>query len=142
MIHADSSLRYLGRLFVPSSCQDAILREFHHSPLAVHPGGTKMYRDLRRQFWWPGMKKDVALFVSRCLTCQQVKAEHQRPAGLDLFLALVYNKFCVFALIHVRFFRFAPTVAYCGVEMRPCDDGFCFRLCYDFQWTGCYLGYR
>ena len=93
MIHADSSLRYLGRLFVPVACRDVILREFHHSPLAVHPGGTKMYHDLRRQFWWPGIKKNVALFVSRCLTCQQVKAEHQRPAGLDLFLALISVKF-------------------------------------------------
>ena len=63
MIHADSSLRYLGKLFIPVACRDVILREFHHSPLAVYPRGTKMYHDLRRQFWWPGMKKDVALFV-------------------------------------------------------------------------------
>ena len=41
-----------------------------------------MYHDLSRQFWWRGMKQDVTLFVSKCLTCQQVKAEHQRPAGL------------------------------------------------------------
>ena len=41
-----------------------------------------MYQDLVRQFWWRGMKRDVAAFVSKCLTCQQVKAEHQRPAGL------------------------------------------------------------
>ena len=41
-----------------------------------------MYQDLKRQYWWKGMKADVARFVSRCLTCQQVKAEHQRPAGL------------------------------------------------------------
>ena len=90
-----------------------------------------MYRDLRRQFWWPGMKKDVALFVSRCLTCQQLKVEHQRPAGLVLFLALVFVKFRVFALIRVRLFRFASTVAYCGVEMGARDDGFCFRFSYD-----------
>ena len=80
-IHADQSIRFQGKLFVPIACREEILREFHHSPLAVHPGGTKMYHDLRRQFWWPGMKKDVAIFVSKCLTCQQVKAEHQRPAG-------------------------------------------------------------
>ena len=90
-----------------------------------------MYRDLRRQFWWPGMKKDLALFVSRCLTCQQVKAEHQRPACLDLFLALVFVKFRVFTLIRVRFFRFDPTVAHCRVEMGARDDGFCFRFSYD-----------
>ncbi|KAL6176437.1 hypothetical protein ACLB2K_053070 [Fragaria x ananassa] len=40
-----------------------------------------MYKDLRRQFWWNGMKKDVAEYVSKCLTCQQMKAEHQRPGG-------------------------------------------------------------
>ena len=41
-----------------------------------------MYRDLRRSYWWNGMKKDIAKFVARCLIYQQVKAEHQRPAGL------------------------------------------------------------
>ncbi|XP_059629830.1 uncharacterized protein LOC132272753 [Cornus florida] len=59
-----------------------ILDEAHHSRYTVHPGDTKMYHDLKRQFWWEGMKRDVAEFVSRCLTCQRVKAEHQRPAGL------------------------------------------------------------
>ena len=41
-----------------------------------------MYRDLRRQYYWSGMKRHVGDFVRRCLTCQQVKAEHQRPARL------------------------------------------------------------
>ncbi|PON77485.1 Ribonuclease H-like domain containing protein [Parasponia andersonii] len=41
-----------------------------------------MYRDLKRQYWWKGMKEDVATFVAKYLTCQQIKAEHQRPAGL------------------------------------------------------------
>ena len=41
-----------------------------------------MYRDLRRQYYWSGMKRHVGDFVRRCLTCQQVKAEHQRPIGL------------------------------------------------------------
>lgn len=81
-IHSDGGLRFRGRSFVPLSCRDDVLREFHHSRLAVHPGGTKMYHNLRRQYWWKGMKRDVAQFVARCLTCQQVKAEHQRPAGL------------------------------------------------------------
>ena len=81
-IHSDLSVRYLDRLFVPESCREEVLREFHHSRLAVYPGGTKMYHDLSHQFWWRGMKRDVALFVSKYLTCQQVKAEHQRPAGL------------------------------------------------------------
>ena len=41
-----------------------------------------MYHDLKRQYWWKGIKRDVATFVAKCLTYQQVKAEHQRPAGL------------------------------------------------------------
>ena len=62
--------------------REEILREFHCSRFAVHPGGTKMYQDLHRQYYWSGMKRHVGDFVRRCLMCQQVKAEHQKPAGL------------------------------------------------------------
>ncbi|GKB86519.1 putative reverse transcriptase domain-containing protein, partial [Tanacetum coccineum] len=48
----------------------------------VHPGADKMYYDLRDRYWWPRMKKDIAVYVSRCLTCLKVKAKHQRPSGL------------------------------------------------------------
>ena len=80
----DGGLRYRWRLCVPDSCdlKGEILREAHRSRYTVHPGSTKMYKVMRRQFWWNGMKKDVAEYVSKCLTCQQVKAEHQRPGGL------------------------------------------------------------
>ena len=71
------------RLCVPVSedLRREILEEVHYAPYSMHPGSTKMYRTLRELYWWQGMKWDVAEFVSRCLTCQQVKAEHQRPAG-------------------------------------------------------------
>ena len=62
--------------------REQILRELHCSRFAVHPCSMKMYRDLRRQYYWSGMKRHVGDFVRRCLTCQQVKAEHQRPVGL------------------------------------------------------------
>ena len=81
-VSPDSGLRYRSRPFVPLALRDDVLSDFHHSRLAVHPGGTKMYHDLRRQYWWKGMKRAVADFVSTCLTCQQVKAEHQRPVGM------------------------------------------------------------
>ncbi|WVZ93840.1 LOW QUALITY PROTEIN: hypothetical protein U9M48_039794 [Paspalum notatum var. saurae] len=45
-------------------------------------GSTKMYHDLKERFWWYGMKRAVAEYVAVCDTCQRVKAEHQRPAGL------------------------------------------------------------
>ena len=65
-----------------SDLRQEILREFHCSPFVVHPGGTKMYQDLRRQYYWSGMKRPVGDFVRRCLTCQQVKDEHQKPTEL------------------------------------------------------------
>ena len=83
-IHTDGSLQYRGRVVVPQlmELRKEILREFHCSRFVVHPGGTKMYHDLRRQYYWNGMKRHVGDFVRRCLTCQQVKDEHQRLAGL------------------------------------------------------------
>ena len=69
---------------VPQSVnlREEILREFHCSRFVVHLGGTKMYHDFHRQYYWSGMKKQVEDFVHRCLTCQQVKAKHQRLKGL------------------------------------------------------------
>ena len=83
-IHAEGSLRYRRKVVVPQKADliEEILREFHGSRFTIHPGGTKMDRDLRHQYYWSGIKRHVGDFVSRCLTCQQVKAEHQRPAGL------------------------------------------------------------
>ena len=79
-VHSDGSLRYRRRVVVPHliDLREEILKEFHCSRFSMHLGGTKMYLDLRRQYYWSRMKD----FVRQCLTCQQVKAEHQKPAGL------------------------------------------------------------
>ncbi|XP_017632155.1 uncharacterized protein LOC108474670 [Gossypium arboreum] len=56
-----------------------------------------MYRDLRELYWWPGLKHEIADFVSRCRTCQKVKAEHQLPSSWEDYLPLVkfaYNNSC------------------------------------------------
>ena len=58
------------------------MREAHDSTYSLHPGRTKMYNDLKQQFWWYGMKREVAEYVALCDTCQRIKAEHQRPVGL------------------------------------------------------------
>ena len=64
-VHADGSLRYRGHVVVPqlTDLRKEILREFHCSQFAVHPGGTKMYQDLHRQYYWSGMKRHVGDFV-------------------------------------------------------------------------------
>jgi hypothetical protein len=59
-----------------------ILKETHDTPYSIHPGGTKMYQDLKLQFWWHGMNREIAFYIARCDVCQRVKAEHQRPVGL------------------------------------------------------------
>ncbi|GKB01187.1 putative reverse transcriptase domain, ribonuclease H-like domain, aspartic peptidase domain protein [Tanacetum coccineum] len=41
-----------------------------------------MYQDMKKLYWWPNMKADIATYVRKCLTCARVKAEHQRPSGL------------------------------------------------------------
>ena len=83
-VHADGSLGYRGRVLVPqlTDLREEILKEFHCSRFTMHQGGTKMYRDLCRQYYWSGMKRHVGDFVRRCLMCQQVKAEHQKSARL------------------------------------------------------------
>jgi hypothetical protein len=58
-----------------------IISEAHHSPYTVHPGGTKMYRDVKGSYWWNNMKKDIAKFVEQCSTFQPVKAEQHRLTG-------------------------------------------------------------
>ena len=81
----DGVLRYKGvRVCLPNDeeIKREILYEAYNTLYTTHPGTTKMYRDLKRYFWWPRMKRDVVEYVARCLTCQQVKAERQKPGGL------------------------------------------------------------
>ena len=61
--------------------REEIFEEAHFAAYNVHPGATKMYHNIRDLYWWDGLKKDVVDFVAKYLTCQQVKAEHQKPYG-------------------------------------------------------------
>ncbi|XP_017980992.1 PREDICTED: uncharacterized protein LOC18592791 [Theobroma cacao] len=72
-----------NRICVPKDDQlrRAILEKTHSFAYALHPGSTKMYRTIKESYWWSGMKRDIAEFVAKCLTCQQIKAEHQKPSG-------------------------------------------------------------
>ncbi|KAK1651595.1 hypothetical protein QYE76_069400 [Lolium multiflorum] len=83
-VDEEGVLWYNERLCVPSDSElkQVILKEAHDTLYSIHPGGTKMYQDLKEQFWWHGMKREIGSYIAKCDICQQVKAEHQRPAGL------------------------------------------------------------
>ncbi|GKC75586.1 putative reverse transcriptase domain-containing protein [Tanacetum coccineum] len=77
--------RYFGNhVWLPrfSGLRDLVMHESHKSKYSIHPGSDKMYQDLKPLYWWPNMKADIATYVSKCLTCAKVKAEHQKPSGL------------------------------------------------------------
>nr|GEU52699.1 putative reverse transcriptase domain-containing protein [Tanacetum cinerariifolium] len=57
-----------------------IMRKSHKLKYSVHPGSDKMYQDMKKLYWWPNIKADIATYVSKCLTCLKVKAEHQKPS--------------------------------------------------------------
>ncbi|KAJ9558505.1 hypothetical protein OSB04_013119 [Centaurea solstitialis] len=71
------------RVWIPlaGGARQTLLEEAHKSKFSIHPGATKMYRDLRADYWWPGMRREVARYVESCLTCLKIKAEHQKPHG-------------------------------------------------------------
>jgi len=75
IIHKFGTLRFQNRLCVPNNeeLKRTILEEAHNTQYSVHPGGTKMYRDLRQFYWWDNMKREIAEYVDKCLICQKVK---------------------------------------------------------------------
>ncbi|GJU61385.1 reverse transcriptase domain-containing protein [Tanacetum coccineum] len=78
------SLYFMDRIWVPlvGDVRMVILDEAHKSKYSMHPEADKMYHDLREMYCWPRMKRDIATYVSKCLTCAKVKSKHQRPSGL------------------------------------------------------------
>ncbi|GKB83169.1 putative reverse transcriptase domain-containing protein, partial [Tanacetum coccineum] len=81
---ADGTLCFNGRSWLPcyGSLRTVIMHESHKSKYYIHPGSDKMNQDLKKLYWWPNMKANIATYVSKYLTCAKVKARHQRPSGL------------------------------------------------------------
>ncbi|GKC76809.1 putative reverse transcriptase domain-containing protein [Tanacetum coccineum] len=62
--------------------RDLIMHESHKSKYSIHPGSNKMYQDLKKLYWWPNMKAEIATYVSKCLTCAKFKTGYQKLSGL------------------------------------------------------------
>ncbi|GKB51472.1 putative reverse transcriptase domain-containing protein, partial [Tanacetum coccineum] len=82
---ADGTLCFNGRSWLPcyGDLRTVIMHESHKSKYSIHPGSDKMYQDMKKLYWWPNIKANIATYVSKCLTCAKVKAEHQRPSRLQ-----------------------------------------------------------
>nr|GEX25803.1 putative reverse transcriptase domain-containing protein [Tanacetum cinerariifolium] len=81
---ADGTLCLNNRSWIPciGDLRALIMHESHKSKYSIHPRLDKMYQDLKRQYWWPNVKAEIATYVSKCLTCAKVKIEYQKPSGL------------------------------------------------------------
>ena len=83
-LEEDGILTYKGRIYIPdvSDLRRVVRDEIHQTPYSSHPRYQKTVAIARKQYFWSGMKRDMVEYISRCMKCQQVKVEHQHPAGL------------------------------------------------------------
>ncbi|XP_070041025.1 uncharacterized protein [Nicotiana tomentosiformis] len=86
----DDILQFQGRLCVPNvdGLREKILEEAHNSQYSIHPGATKMYRDLRQHYWWRRMKEDIVEYIIEALSSLHISGENYRASWWDRFLPL------------------------------------------------------
>nr|GEY50906.1 putative reverse transcriptase domain-containing protein [Tanacetum cinerariifolium] len=90
--HADGRLCLNNQSWIPcfDDLRALIMHESHKSKYSIHPGSNKMYKDLKKLYWWPTIKAEIAKYVSKYLTCAKVKIEYQKPsAGQDTVRVIV-----------------------------------------------------
>jgi hypothetical protein len=83
-VDEEGTLWFKDHLVVPKNhgLRKKIFDEAHTSKYSIHPGSTKMYHDLKAQFWWTRMRRETTHYIAECDTCRRVKADHMWPAGL------------------------------------------------------------
>jgi len=74
VIQEDDTIRLHNRVYIPAveELKKKIMDERHNTLHSVHPGGNKLYKDLKQTLWWNNMKQEVADYVAKCLTCQRM----------------------------------------------------------------------
>ncbi|GJW10334.1 putative reverse transcriptase domain-containing protein [Tanacetum coccineum] len=84
----DRTLCLNGRSWLPcyGDLRTVIMHESHKSKYSVYPGSDKMYQDMKKLYWWPNMKADIATYVSKCLTCTKLP---KSPQGHDTIWVIV-----------------------------------------------------
>ena len=83
-LEEDGFITYKNIIYIPNVAylRRIVMDEIYQARYSGHPGYQKTIATARKQYFWPGMKKDMAEYISRCMKCQQVKVEHRHPAGL------------------------------------------------------------
>jgi hypothetical protein len=81
----EGAVWFKDRLCVPNvqSIRELILKEAHETTYSIHPGSEKMYQDLKKEFWWYEMKREIAEHMAMCDSCRRIKVEHQKPGLLQ-----------------------------------------------------------
>ena len=83
-INYDQLLTFEGKLYIPNrkTLKELIMDEYHYSNYSGHAGYHKMLTKIRKVYFCHDMRRNIAEYLNKCRECQQVKVEHQHPAGL------------------------------------------------------------
>lgn len=83
-VKGDGVCYFVDRIWTPKfgGFRDVVMNETHKTRYSVHPGLDKMYLDLKKLYWWPNMKAEIATYAGKCLTYTKVKVEYQKPSRL------------------------------------------------------------
>jgi hypothetical protein len=84
-------LWFKDRLVVPKKVvlKEKILDKAHTLRYSIHPGSTKMYHNIRQQFWWTRMKRETTRYVSECDTYRKIEDDYMKPGGLLQLLSIL-----------------------------------------------------